>query len=181
MVTPWKVLRETAGWSGYLPIDTRRYRLPDGSNADWDISGGAASVAILAFTDDDQVVLARQFRPGPERILDELPGGAVDDGESILDAAGRELLEETGYAGELAWAASSWLAAASRTERHVVVARHARFVAPSNNQPGEFCETVLMPLSAFRNHLRSGTDPERPTLPAGPRQRRRTGGRVSAT
>ncbi len=152
----WTVLDTKAGSAGYLPVEHRRYALPDGSEAVWDIFGSTASVAILAITRDEQVVLARQFRPGPGRVLDELPGGGVDPGEDVLAAAKRELLEETGYAGDLEVAGSSWLASAARTRRHIVVARNAHQVAEPSPEPGEFVEVVLSELNRFRAHLRSG-------------------------
>ncbi len=155
-MTQWELIDEGPGWSGYLPISTCQYRLPDGSQADWDIFGPKASVAILALTPDDQVVLARQFRPGPGLVLDELPGGVIEEGESPLDAGARELFEETGYAGNLEVAGSTWLAAASRTRRSVVVARDAYLAGSPQNQVGEFCEVVLMPIDELRHHVRSG-------------------------
>lgn len=153
---PWQLLDTRAGSAGYLSVSVHRYRLPDGTEAEWDIFGGEKVVAVLALTGDGHVVLARQFRPGPGRILDELPGGAVEPGEDVLVAAGRELLEETGYEGELALAGSSWFASAAKTERFVAVATGARRVAAPVTDPGEFCETVLLPLADFRRHLRSG-------------------------
>ena len=45
--------------------------------------------AVIALTPDNRVVVARQFRPGPEKIMDELPGGGVKDGEDPQAAAER--------------------------------------------------------------------------------------------
>ncbi len=54
--------------------------------------------SVIAITNDGKVLVARQFRAGPEKIMDELPGGFVDSGEDPETAVRRELLEETGHA-----------------------------------------------------------------------------------
>ena len=89
-------------------------------------------------------------------VLDEMPGGLVDPGEDVLAAAGRELLEETGYAGDLELAGSSWLAASANTRRHAVVARNARRIAEPELETGELIEVQLVSLDGFRRHLRTG-------------------------
>jgi ADP-ribose pyrophosphatase len=53
--------------------------------------------AVVAVTDDQQVLVVRQYRPAVERYTLELPSGLVDPGETPAEAARRELLEETGY------------------------------------------------------------------------------------
>jgi ADP-ribose pyrophosphatase len=52
---------------------------------------------IVALTEDDRMLAVRQYRPSVERLTVELPSGLVDPGETVAEAAGRELLEETGY------------------------------------------------------------------------------------
>ncbi len=54
----------------------------------------------LAFTVDRKAVLIRQYRHGIGKVYYEIPAGVHDKkGESVLDAAKRELLEETGFGG----------------------------------------------------------------------------------
>jgi 8-oxo-dGTP pyrophosphatase MutT (NUDIX family) len=55
-------------------------------------------VTALALTDDQKVVMVRQYRHAIEEVCLEIPGGCVDDTDQNLESAiARELLEETGY------------------------------------------------------------------------------------
>ncbi len=56
-------------------------------------------VNIVAITRQLEIVLIRQFRFGTGKMELEIPGGAIEQGESPLEAGQRELLEETGYVG----------------------------------------------------------------------------------
>ena len=60
----------------------------------------ADGVHAIALTPDQQVVMVRQFRAGSRRDSLETPGGLLDPGEDPCAAGARELLEETGYAGD---------------------------------------------------------------------------------
>ncbi len=57
-------------------------------------------VNIIACTAKDEIILIRQYRFGTDQVELEIPGGAVNVGEPPVRAGLRELLEETGYAGE---------------------------------------------------------------------------------
>lgn len=59
-------------------------------------------VNVVALTEDEQLILVRQFRFGSSSVTTEIPGGMVDRGEAHETAARRELREETGYAAR-AW------------------------------------------------------------------------------
>ena len=54
-------------------------------------------INVLAVTPGEGVILVSQFRHGNQCTTIELPGGMVDAGETPLQAAQRELKEETGY------------------------------------------------------------------------------------
>lgn len=55
---------------------------------------------VVPLTDDGRVILVRQHRWGTDAQSLEIPGGLVDAGEEPIDAARRELLEETGWAAK---------------------------------------------------------------------------------
>lgn len=55
---------------------------------------------IIPITEDGRIVCVHQYRHGTESVSLEIPGGVIDSGESALEAASRELLEETGYEAE---------------------------------------------------------------------------------
>lgn len=153
----WKLLNERPGPAGYLTVNTHTYAMPDGREADWDILVGGQTVAVLAITADDEVLLTRQFRPGPGRVLLELPGGVVDEREDVVHAAARELSEETGYvADRLSLIGQTWLASYATHRRYAVLATGCRPLAEQRLDEDEFCEVVTMTMTDFLTQVRSG-------------------------
>jgi ADP-ribose pyrophosphatase len=100
-VEPWRKVGEKIVYDRFRRIVSRSFALPDGSTAEFEVVEFVDSAAVLALTPAQEVVLVREFRPGPEEVLLELPGGVVELDETPIDAARAELLEETGYGGEI--------------------------------------------------------------------------------
>lgn len=56
-------------------------------------------VNVIAITEDGKFIIEEQYRHGLQRVNFELCAGCIEEGEEPLDAAKRELLEETGFGG----------------------------------------------------------------------------------
>jgi ADP-ribose pyrophosphatase len=80
-----------------LWIEQRRVRLPNGIERDKVIVHPSNAVAVLPI-DGDRCKLIRQYRYAIDDYILEAPAGALEKDEDPLAAAGRELIEETGFA-----------------------------------------------------------------------------------
>lgn len=74
--------------------------MPDGSLADRELIDHPGGVGIVALTDDDKIILVKQYRKPIEKAIYEVPAGKLDAGEGHYACGVRELEEETGYRAE---------------------------------------------------------------------------------
>lgn len=109
-------------------------------SADW--------VVVVAVTSDAQIVLVRQFRFGTASTSLELPGGIIDEGESPIEAAVRELEEETGFGGGrarlLGWTHPN--PAIQRNRNHIVLVEGVTPTGTLGWDEHEELETLLWPV-----------------------------------
>jgi ADP-ribose pyrophosphatase len=77
-----------------LRVDT--VTLPNGSTATREVIEHPGAVAVIALTEQGELLLVRQYRHATGKILLEIPAGKRDPGEDPLACARRELEEETG-------------------------------------------------------------------------------------
>ena len=99
---PWTVvsIRNLLDASPFLKVRVETIDLPDGRRVEDFYQLEMPSFAcIFAETEDGKVITYRQYRHGPKRIGLVFPGGHLDPGEDPLEAAKRELREETGFEG----------------------------------------------------------------------------------
>jgi ADP-ribose pyrophosphatase len=71
--------------------------MPDGRTTIYGVVQCAPAVGVLPFLDDDTVVMVGQYRYVAQGFYWEMPTGGVKGGETLEQAAQRELAEEAGY------------------------------------------------------------------------------------
>lgn len=165
-IKAWEEVERKVAYKKYSrKLEEVAYRLPDGTVDDYIIDAKKPTVCVLGITKEQKIILVKQFRPGPQAILDELPGGYVDPGEDYKAAAYREFKEETGYDGEIEFVGSCLDDAYSTMDRHCYVMKNCTKVAEpqytiATGEDGmvlfEHAEIVLTTLEQFREKLRSG-------------------------
>ncbi len=95
----WKVLKSEKVFDDlYLEVYKEKLELPDGQQIDWIRFGDdGAVVTVLAQREDKKFLITKEYSyPNPDLIYD-LPGGFSDANEELLEAARREMIEETGF------------------------------------------------------------------------------------
>ena len=143
---PWKTLerRVLLSRKPWLEVGDEKIELPDGRVIDgYPYVRSRDYAVIVAVRDDGEIALLRSYRHGPRNEQLELPAGVIEEGESPLAAAKRELREETGYE------ADGWAALGSHTvhanygvgTQHSFIARGLKKVAEPHS--GDLEETTL--------------------------------------
>ncbi len=74
--------------------------IKNGGTAYREIIEHNGAAVMVPVTDEGKIVLVRQYRKPLERAVLEIPAGKIEPGEEPLDAARRELREETGYTAD---------------------------------------------------------------------------------
>ena len=76
-------------------------QLPNGNTAIREVIRHVGAVGVIPITEDNKVIIERQFRYPLAQVITEIPAGKLDSfTEDRLSAAKRELEEETGYTAE---------------------------------------------------------------------------------
>ncbi|MBU0552934.1 NUDIX hydrolase [Myxococcota bacterium] len=115
-------------------------------------------INIIALTAAGEIILVRQFRHGRDHVTLEIPAGMVDPGEAPLNAAQRELREETGYTAPR-WHTLGVVEPnpAIMNNRCVIyLALGAALTHPVDFDPDELIEVELRPLATIREALLDG-------------------------
>jgi ADP-ribose pyrophosphatase len=79
-----------------ISLQVDEVRLPNGETATREIVKHPGAVAVIALH-DDKLIVVEQYRKPLEKSQIEIPAGKLEPGEDPLEAARRELEEETGY------------------------------------------------------------------------------------
>ncbi|MBQ3174519.1 MAG: NUDIX hydrolase [Bacteroidales bacterium] len=95
----WKIVESEYLFNRpWLTVRRDKVELPDGrTNDEFYVLEYPDWVNVIAITRDGEFVMERQYRHGIGLTCYEICAGVIEKGETPLDAAKRELLEETGY------------------------------------------------------------------------------------
>lgn len=157
MIEPWREVERNRIFEKYgRGVEQVTFSLPNGTTGKFYIRTERDMAVVLALTVRREVVLVRQFRPGPMQTILELPGGFVDPDETAIDGAKRELLEETGYAGRIVHVAQCLQDAYSTSRKHCYVATDCVPICQPQPDDTEDIEVTLLSVDNFRQLLRSG-------------------------
>lgn len=132
-------------------------RTPDGKEHPRQVIRHPGAAVILPLLKDDRLVLVRNYRISVEEALLELPAGTLDPGEDPIQAAGRELAEETGYrAGSLELLAAFYSSPGILDERMHLFLATGLEPGPVALQAGEEVQPLVVSWEEGLRMIRTG-------------------------
>jgi ADP-ribose pyrophosphatase len=99
VIQPWEKKKQWMDYDcGFFQVHVQRSASPTtGKEHPFYVLTTRDWINVVALTRDRKVLMVSQYRHGSSEVSLEIPGGAADKDEPPLDAAKRELREETGY------------------------------------------------------------------------------------
>ena len=142
---------------GLLKVMRDAIRLPDGGEAWREYVVYPGAVMMLAFLDEDTILLERQYRYPHGRHFIELPAGKLEPDEPPLATARRELVEECGYEADDWWEIASLTPSVGYSNETIVLygARRLRHVG-ARPDVGEHLEAFPLRLDDALAWVRDG-------------------------
>ena len=153
-----KILKEKLIYKGsFLDILNVDVKLPNGKSYSRDVVRHPGATAIIAFLDDENIILVEQFRlPLNKKIL-EIPAGKINKNEDIKECAKRELQEETGYiAGNLEYLGCIATAPGFCDEIIYLYKATNLTLGSKNEDEDEFTNVKIMNINKVKEMIKKG-------------------------
>jgi ADP-ribose pyrophosphatase len=151
-------LESTLVYQGkFLKLRQDQARLPDGSTGSREYIVHPGAAAMVPLFDDGRVLIERQFRYSVRREFIEIPAGKIDPGETSLQTAQRELIEETGYRAEQ-WAFMTRIHPAIGFADELIDIYLCKGLTKTQQKldAGEFVEIEMVTLGWLMDQLKAG-------------------------
>ncbi len=142
-----KQLTEELRYGGKIfDVKSHQVELENGKTSQRDIVYHHGGVCVIAFDDDDNIFLVEQYRMPTGKAILELPAGKLEKGENPMEAAFRELEEETGYMTKtLSFVTEFYPTPAYCTEKITVFSTRNLLKTEQHLDENEFLDVVKVP------------------------------------
>lgn len=156
---PWKTLSSRPIYQNpWMSLREDVAEMPDGRTTLYGVVTFGDCVGVAPLLEDDRILLVRQYRYVQKDARWEIPTGGCKKGESLEEAAQRELQEEAGYrAGKLTWISSYYTSKSVCEETAHLYVGEALSPAQRPADETEFIEVQAFP---FAEALRMVVDCE---------------------
>jgi ADP-ribose pyrophosphatase len=145
-LAPWRRLQRRRVYENpWIAVDEDLVELPTGATTMYGVVRCGECVGMLPFVDESHVLLVQQWRYVAGRATWEMPTGGVHDGETVEEAAQRELAEEAGVRAGVLAPLTSYATSKSVVDEtaHLFLARD---LEPASRPPDD---TELIRLQTF--------------------------------
>lgn len=164
MIHPWKVLNSKISYQDrWIKVRSDSCQTLSGKVIEpYHVLEYPDWVNVVALTQQQEIVLVRQYRHGSQKIMTELPSGAIEKNDLSPEAAARrELLEETGFSGDRFFEIGSYSPNPANHSNtcYAFLALDVYSVQEQMPDPTEDLEVIRLPFKEFLRGTWSGEIP----------------------
>ncbi|MDS0527861.1 NUDIX hydrolase [Clostridium sp. SHJSY1] len=142
----------------FLKVEKLKVRLPDGNEGNRDVVRHPGAVAVLAFIDNENILLVEQYRIALNKTMLEIPAGKLEKGEELLKCAHRELEEETGYKAKNMEYLGTIATGAGFTDELIHIYKATElYEGVKGGDDDEFIEATPYKIQDVKNLIKEGT------------------------
>ena len=160
MIKKWEqIKKEEVFKTPWFGISKHTVKLPDGKIYDnYYLKEIPEIVYVFAMTEDNTVLLLKEYKYGADAIITTIPAGIVNDDEDIEKAALRELEEETGYIPENIEYIDTFMVdpTGSKCNAHIYFASGSRKISEQKLDETEQIEVFDVSVDTLKDILKRG-------------------------
>lgn len=160
----WETISSKSSFKDrWISVRSDVYKMPSGTIIDpYHILEYNDWVHIIAFNENNEILVTEQYRPGIKKMSLEFPCGSMEKDEDPKEAAIRELKEETGYSFSLVYEIGSPATnpATHTNYIHVFIAEGDYTVSNQMLDKTEDIGYRFMSLCEINEHIRNGNFPQ---------------------
>ncbi len=149
-IKPWKVISSAEALDEkWFPVRKDTVQLPSGKIvADYFVWESPDIATAVPVTKEGKFVLVRQYRHGTGKVMLQFPAGGINKNEEPIEAAKREMLEETGYTSDRISPLSVVSVYPTKLTglSYLFFAQNAHYIGGELNNENEATEVVLVTL-----------------------------------